>query len=176
MLMQNWLSKSVGSDGGQLHAWLAFIVIIMCYGGEYGRFSADICMDPQKKEFGCVHRTHSVMFITIVLILHTCHYSINSPLSHAVWHIKNVKEKKFCIFINDSLKSRTRACYCQLWEFPCGSLRLTVFAPAPPPAAANRGTRSLAPRWLQSPIIRRAHIAAHKVLIYLCLFQSKIKV
>lgn len=38
------------------------------------------------------------------------------------------------------------------------------------------GTCSLAPRRLQSPIIRRAHIAAHKGLIYLCLFQPKIKV
>lgn len=40
----------------------------------------------------------------------------------------------------------------------------------------SRGTRSIAPRRLQSPIIRRAHIAAHKGLIYLCLFQPKIKV
>lgn len=66
--MQNSLSKSVGSNGGQLHAWLAFIGMIMCYGEEYGMSSADICTFPYKKELGCVRITHSVVFTTIVLI------------------------------------------------------------------------------------------------------------
>ena len=76
----------------------------------------------------------------------------------------------------------THACMLSVEQKLCGFLpvqtvsRLFPGSPGSPSPRLSQGTRFLAPRRLQSPIIRGAHIAAHEGLIYLCLFQPKIKV
>lgn len=116
--------------------------------------------------------TQNVMFILTLsrIYIPTLHAN---PVHPILMHWK----KKIKVFSSIILLSLTCVWYCQLPVPPLVLLRLAVFLPLHhPPWLTGEGTRSLAPRRLQSPIIRRAHIAAHKVLIYLCLFQSKIKV
>lgn len=85
----------------------------MYYGGECGRFSADSCTDPYKKGVGCVCKTHYVIFL---LTLSSIYAPVTTRSIHLSATLCDALDffKKFGIFINDSLKSHTSVCYCQL--------------------------------------------------------------